>query len=119
MKRRTVLKGAAGTLSLGLMAPAIASPSVADGYSGQHNFVLVHGTWHGAWVWAEVASLLRAKGHNVITPTCTGCGERVHLSTADIGLETHITDIENSITWAEMDSVVRVGHSFSGITCQR
>ena len=49
MKRRTVIKGAAGTLSLGLMAPAIASPSVADGYSGQHNFVLVHGTWHGAW----------------------------------------------------------------------
>ena len=55
----------------------------------------------------------------MITPTCTGCGERVHLSTADIGLETHITDIENSITWAEMDSVVLVGHSFSGITCQR
>jgi|TARA_B110000967_G_C18866091_1_gene552771 pimeloyl-ACP methyl ester carboxylesterase len=96
------------------MVPALANPDSSD--SAKHNFVLVHGTWHGGWVWAEVAALLRAKGHRVITPTCSGCGDRVHLSTSDVGLETHITDIENSINWAEMDSVVLVGHSFSGIT---
>lgn len=114
MQRRTILKGAASTISLGLMVPALASADSSD--SAKHNFVLVHGTWHGGWVWAEVAALLRAKGHRVITPTCSGCGDRVHLSTSDVGLETHITDIENSINWAEMDSVVLVGHSFSGLT---
>lgn len=114
MQRRTILKGAASTISLGLMVPALANADSSD--SAKHNFVLVHGTWHGGWVWAEVAALLRAKGHRVITPTCSGCGDRVHLSTSDVGLETHIIDIENSINWAERDSVVLVGHSFSGIT---
>lgn len=119
MRRRTILKGAAGALSLGLITPATASTVITDtesGNSGPYNFVLVHGTWHGGWVWSQVATLLRTKGHNVITPTCTGCGDRVHLSTPEVGLETHITDIENSINWAEMDSVVLVGHSFSGLT---
>jgi pimeloyl-ACP methyl ester carboxylesterase len=119
MRRRTILKGAAGALSLGLITPATASTVITDtesGNSGPYNFVLVHGTWHGGWVWSQVATLLRTEGHNVITPTCTGCGDRVHLSTPEVGLETHITDIENSINWAEMDSVVLVGHSFSGLT---
>ena len=119
MRRRTILKGAAGAFSLGLITPATASTVITDtesGNSGPYNFVLVHGTWHGGWVWSQVATLLRTEGHNVITPTCTGCGDRVHLSTPEVGLETHITDIENSINWAEMDSVVLVGHSFSGLT---
>ena len=119
MRRRTILKGAAGALSLGLITPATASTVITDtesGNSGPYNFVLVHGTWHGGWVWSQVATLLRTEGHNVLTPTCTGCGDRVHLSTPEVGLETHITDIENSINWAEMDSVVLVGHSFSGLT---
>ncbi|MFT4649850.1 MAG: pimeloyl-ACP methyl ester carboxylesterase [Flavobacteriales bacterium] len=119
MERRTVLKGAVKTLSLGLMAPVVASTTLTEVTivnPGKHNFVLVHGTWHGGWVWTEVAALLRAQGHKVITPTCTGCGDRVHLSTSAVGLDTHISDIENSIKWAEMDNIVLVGHSFSGIT---
>jgi hypothetical protein len=67
MQRRTILKGVASTISLGLMVPALANADSSD--SAKHNFVLVHGTWHGGWVWAEVAALLRAKGHG-------GGGER-------------------------------------------
>ncbi len=79
-------------------------------------FVLVHGTWHGGWVWRDVRALLQARGHRVFTPTCTGCGEREHLSSPDVGLETHIEDICNVIRFEELDDVVLVGHSFSGIT---
>ena len=31
-------------------------------------FVLVHGAWHGAWCWREVASALEQRGHHVETP---------------------------------------------------
>lgn len=28
-------------------------------------FVLVHGSWHGAWCWREVAARLEVRGHKV------------------------------------------------------
>ncbi len=76
----------------------------------------MHGTWHGGWVWRDVAERLRALGHRVIAPTCTGCGDREHLSRPDVGLETHISDVVNAIRFAEIDEFVLVGHSFSGVT---
>lgn len=81
-----------------------------------HTFVLVHGTWHGGWIWRDVAALMRTDGHTVFTPTCTGCGEREHLSAPDVGLETHINDIASVIETEELNDVILVGHSFSGIT---
>lgn len=105
-------------LQLGAAAVAGAAATVhATAASGPaKTFVLVHGTWHGGWVWQRVAERLRAAGHRVYTPTCTGCGERVHLSSPDVGLETHITDIVNVIEFEELDRVILVGHSFAGIT---
>ena len=78
--------------------------------------VLVHGTWHGGWVWRDVRHRLRSLGHTVVTSTCTGCGERAHLANADVGLDTHITDITNVIRYEELNNIVLVGHSFSGLT---
>ncbi len=79
-------------------------------------FVLVHGTWHGGWMWQKLSPLLRAAGHRVFTPTCTGLGERSHLMAPDVDLDTHIQDIVNVIEFEELDRVVLIGHSFSGIT---
>src|SRR4051812_2786005 len=31
-------------------------------------FVLVHGSWHGAWCWYKVTAALEAAGHRVIVP---------------------------------------------------
>lgn len=78
-------------------------------------FVLVHGTWHGGWVWRDVRDILRADGHRVFTPTLTGTGERKHLMSPDIGLDTHIQDVVNVIEFEELDDVVLVGHSFGGL----
>jgi len=37
-------------------------------------FVLVHGAWHGGWVWDKVATLLRQRGHVVHAPDLPGHG---------------------------------------------
>jgi pimeloyl-ACP methyl ester carboxylesterase len=78
-------------------------------------FVLVHGAWHGGWCWQRVAKLLRARGHDVSTPTLTGVCERSHLLSPAIDLNTHINDIANLIKWNELANVVLVGHSYGGM----
>lgn len=78
-------------------------------------FVFVHGAWHGGWCWAKTAEALRAKGHEVHTPTLTGLGERRHLMTADITADTHVADIVNVLKWRELQDVILVGHSYGGL----
>lgn len=115
INRRTVIAGAAATAAIG--AASSGSASEFDiGKSVKPTFVLVHGTWHGGWVWRDVQTRLEAAGHRVFTPTCTGCGERVHLASPDVGLETHIQDIVNVLRFNELSDVILVGHSFSGVT---
>jgi pimeloyl-ACP methyl ester carboxylesterase len=79
------------------------------------NFVLVHGAWIGGWCWRPNAQALRKAGHEVFTPTLTGLGERSHLLSASIDLDTHITDIVNVIKYEELPDVVLVGHSYGGM----
>src|SRR5262245_47912163 len=79
-------------------------------------YVLVHGAWHGAWCWRDVAAALRAKGHHVTTPTQTGVGERSHLMSRDITLDTFVADIVNHIETEELSDVILVGHSFGGVS---
>jgi len=59
--------------------------------------MLVHGAWHGAWVWSEVARMLRGQGHTVYAPTLTGLGERATLLSSSVTLDTFIDDIEQAI----------------------
>lgn len=77
-------------------------------------FVLVHGAWHGGWCWRRVAPRLRAAGHEVYTPTLTGLGERAHLLSPAIDLDTHIRDVVNVLEYEELTGVVLVGHSYAG-----
>ncbi|MBZ5528376.1 MAG: alpha/beta fold hydrolase [Acidobacteriia bacterium] len=78
------------------------------------NFVLVHGAWHGSWCWKRVRRILQARGHEVFTPTLTGVGERAHLLSPQVNLETHIADVVNLIHWEELSNVVLCGHSYAG-----
>ena len=59
-------------------------------------FVFVHGAGHGGWVWKRVRKILTAKGHEVFTPTLTGLGDRSHLLSPSITLDTHIRDVVGS-----------------------
>ena len=80
-----------------------------------HTYVIVHGAWGGGWDWRAVDSLLTLKGHRVVRVTLTGLGERVHLASPEIGLETHIQDVVNTILWENLRDVVLVGHSYGGM----
>lgn len=77
-------------------------------------YVLVHGAWHGSWCWKRVRKALQAEGHEVFTPTLTGIGERSHLLSPEVNLETHISDVVNLIRWEELSNVVLCGHSYAG-----
>ena len=77
--------------------------------------VLVHGAWGGGWQWKTVAARLRAAGHDVFTPTLTGMGERAHLLTEEVDLETHIQDILGVLDFERLDDVALVGHSYGGM----
>ena|SRR5215831_7963646 len=78
-------------------------------------YVLVGGAWLGAWAWHDVTCSLRARGHDVHPVTLTGLGDRVHLGRPDVDLDTHITDVVNTMAYADLRDVVLVGHSYSGL----
>lgn len=78
-------------------------------------FVLVHGGGHGGWCYRPVARLLRAAGHDVYAPTLTGLGERAHLMSAEIDLDTHIADICAVLFYEDLRDVILVGHSYGGM----
>ncbi len=78
------------------------------------DFVLIPGAWLGAWAWKRVASSLEEGGHGAYPVTLTGMGERVHLATKDVGMETAIQDVLNVIRYNELNDIVLVGHSFAG-----
>jgi pimeloyl-ACP methyl ester carboxylesterase len=78
-------------------------------------FVLVHGAVVGGWCWRWVAPLLSEAGHEVHTPTMTGLGERVHLASPFVDLDTHISDIVNVLRYEDLTEVVLVGWSYGGM----
>ncbi|MFT6775078.1 MAG: pimeloyl-ACP methyl ester carboxylesterase [Paracoccaceae bacterium] len=77
-------------------------------------FTLLHGAYHGGWCWHAVASILRARGHAVTTPTQTGLGERRHLLSPAITLSTFADDLIEHLRAEDLTDTVLVGHSFGG-----
>jgi pimeloyl-ACP methyl ester carboxylesterase len=80
----------------------------------KQTFVLVPGAWLGAWAWRRVVPLLERGGNAAYPLTLTGMGDRVHLASPHVGIETAIQDVVNSIVYEELEDVVLVGHSFAG-----
>ena len=101
-------------LAASAAAGVAASAAPVSAQSTRRTFVLVHGAYHGGWCWRRVADLLEAKGHKVYTPTLTGLGERSHLMSTSVNLDTHIADIVNVFKWEGLENAVLVGHSYAG-----
>ncbi|MBV9382878.1 MAG: alpha/beta fold hydrolase [Streptosporangiaceae bacterium] len=78
-------------------------------------FVLVHGAWGGAHGFRKVRRPLWAAGHEVFTPSLTGVGERAHLTSPQVCLTTHITDVVNTILYEDLDGIVLLGFSYGGL----
>jgi pimeloyl-ACP methyl ester carboxylesterase len=77
-------------------------------------FVLVHGAWGGAHGFRKVRRPLWAAGHDVFTPSLTGIGERAHLTSPQVGLTTHITDVVNTVRYEDLRDIVLLGFSYGG-----
>ena len=78
-------------------------------------FILVHGAWGGGWHWKWVAPYLRVAGHTVYTPSLTGMGDRAHLISPAVDLDTHILDVANLLQYEDLQDVVLVGWSYGGM----
>lgn len=81
----------------------------------QPTFVIVHGAWGGSWSFRQTDSLLTAQGYRVYRPSLTGQGERVHLASPDIDLNTHILDVVNTVLYEDLRDIILVGHSYGGM----
>lgn len=78
-------------------------------------FLIAHGAWSAGWSWKKMRPLLNDLGHDLFTPTYTGVGERVHLASSEVGLETHIADILGLLEFEDLQNVFLVGHSYGGM----
>lgn len=78
-------------------------------------FVLVPGACHGGWWFEPLAEQLRQHGHRAFPLTLTGLGERDHLLSAGVNLETHIQDVLNMLAAEQIEDAVLVGHSYGGM----
>ena len=76
-------------------------------------FVLVPGSWHGAWCWYKVISILREKGHDAVAVELPGHG-RDHTPVSQIKLESYTSTVCEAVSGIA-SPVVLVGHSRGGI----
>lgn len=110
------LRGVFGTAAASAVAACTSKDtSESEIVRVSKTFVLVHGAWHGGWCWKYVRDILQKDGHRVFTPTLTGLGERAHLLTPQIGLNTHIEDVIQHILFEELTDITLVGHSYGGM----
>jgi pimeloyl-ACP methyl ester carboxylesterase len=110
MSRRQTL----AALALSPLATVVTAMAASQ-HTRSATFILVHGAWHGAWCWQKLTPLLRARGHQVHTPTLTGLGERAHLLTPQVGLDTHVQDVAAVLEYEDLTDVILVGHSYGGM----
>ena len=78
------------------------------------NFVLVHGSYQGGWIWQRVASRLRAAGHTVFAPTMLGCAERRHELRPGIDTTTFVNEVSDLLFFEDLKDTVLVGTSSGG-----
>ncbi len=83
------------------------------------NYVLIHGSYQGGWIWKDVAGRLRAAGHTVYAPSLDGCGERKDAVRPGITTETHADEIAQLLFYEDLTDVVLVGTSSGGMVACR
>lgn len=81
----------------------------------KYTFVVVHGATAGGWEWKRTGKFLTDDGHTVYRATLTGLGERMHLNSTEVDLQTHINDVVNLILFEDLHDIVLTGHSYGGM----
>ena len=83
------------------------------------NFVLVHGSYQGGWIWQPVVKRLRAGGHQVYAPSLDGCGERKGTVRPGITTESQADEVAQLLFYEDLKDVVLVGTSSGGMVVCR
>jgi pimeloyl-ACP methyl ester carboxylesterase len=113
--RRSVIVGVAAGAGLATAVTTSSSlVSPARAQSAPRTYLLIHGAFAGGWCWRRVSDSLEKNGHKVFRPTLTGLGERSHLLSKTINLDTHITDVVNVAKWEDLGDICLVVHSYGG-----
>jgi pimeloyl-ACP methyl ester carboxylesterase len=76
-------------------------------------YVLVHGSWHGAWCWHKIIPLLEQAGHQAIAVDLPGHG-RDWIDARDVSLQSYVESVCDILD-AQPEPVILVGHSRGGI----
>ena len=115
-RRAFVASAGASLAGCGTTAPPVQSPAAACVAPGSGaTFILVHGSWVGAWTYQDLDRRLTARGHVVYRPALSGWGERAHLARPEMNVDTNIEDVCALIDLEELSDVVLVGHSYGGM----
>jgi pimeloyl-ACP methyl ester carboxylesterase len=77
-------------------------------------YLLLHGSWYGAWCWIKLDQELRSRGHVCLTPDLPG-----HDLTPvkEITFQTYVDSILPMVEGAQ-GAVTLVGHSFGAMIAQ-
>lgn len=94
-------------------AIAATSCSSDDEEASLKNFVLIAGSWQGAWVWSDVRSHLEARGHTVKVIELPAHGED-QTPPQDVSMDVYRDKVVDQIR-SMSGQVVLVGHSMAGI----
>jgi len=76
-------------------------------------YLLVHGSWQGAWCWDGVRAYLETRGDRVLAPSLPAHDEPSE-DLGGIALADYVTAAEVALETAGGEPVVLVGHSFGG-----
>jgi pimeloyl-ACP methyl ester carboxylesterase len=75
-------------------------------------FVLIHGSWQGAWCWREILPRLAARGHEAVAPDLPGHGED-RTPPESVAFQ-HYVDCTLAAVQASRGDSILVGHSMGG-----
>ena len=70
---------------------------------------------HGGWCWRQVHRELSRRGHDVHRPTLTGQGDRRDGLTPEVGIMSHVRDLEELLWFEDLTRVHLVLHSYAGV----
>jgi pimeloyl-ACP methyl ester carboxylesterase len=101
----------------GLTAAHVRCGAREDNRSAMATFVLVHGSFHGAWCWERLTPLLAEHGHRVVAPNLPGSGDD-SAPLENAGLTSYATRIAARIDEIA-GPVILVGHSMGGIVASQ
>jgi pimeloyl-ACP methyl ester carboxylesterase len=82
------------------------------------NFVLIHGSFVGGWIWQPTVEVLQQAGHAVYAPSADGCAERKGGLRAELSVTSVATEFAGLLFYEDLADVTLVATSTGGMIAQ-